>query len=75
MIARGNVVLITKVGNRRIETEELYYDPQQHKLWSTVKSVITEGASRVTTDGFTADDKFQNFTMKNTHGPVQGTRF
>jgi lipopolysaccharide assembly outer membrane protein LptD (OstA) len=72
MVARGNVVLVTKVGNRRIETEELFYDPQSHKLWSTVKTLMIEGGSRVTGDGFNADDKFDNVTIKNAHGRVEG---
>ncbi len=72
MVARGNVVLVTKVGNRRIETEELFYDPQSHKLWSTVKTLMIEGGSRVTGDGFNADDKFENVDIKNMKGRVEG---
>lgn len=73
MIARGNVVLVTVTEpRRRIETEELYYDPQQHKIWSNVKTVMTEGGSRVTGSGFNADDKFQNVRITGVTGRVGG---
>ena len=73
MIARGNVVLITTTGNRRIETEEFHYDPQTHRLWSDVRTVLTEPGSRVVGTGFTADDKFQNVSIKGASGRVSGT--
>jgi LPS export ABC transporter protein LptC len=75
MIARGNAVLVTTVGNRRIETEELHYDPSSHRIWSTVHTVLTEGGSRVTGQGFEADDKFQNFSITGMRGRVQGLKF
>jgi lipopolysaccharide export system protein LptC len=75
MIARGNAVLITTVGNRRIETEELHYDPTTHRLWSKVHTVMTEGGSRLTGAGFEADDKFQNFNITNMTGRVRGLKF
>jgi LPS export ABC transporter protein LptC len=74
MIARGNVVLITKVGNRRIETEELHYDPQTKRIWSEVKTLMIEGGSRITGDGFSADDKFTNVQVRNARGRVEGAK-
>jgi LPS export ABC transporter protein LptC len=74
MIARGNVVLVTTVGQRRIETEELHYDPQSHRLWSEVKTLMIEGGSRVTGDGFNADDKFSNVQVRNARGRVEGLK-
>ncbi len=73
MVARGNVILITKTGNKRIETEELFYDPQAHRLWSNVKTVMIEPGSRATGDGFTADDEFGNVQIKNLRGRVGGS--
>jgi LPS export ABC transporter protein LptC len=70
MIARGNVVLVTTKDSRRIETEELHYDPQTHQLWSEVQTLMVEGNSRVTGDGFNADDKFVNFKITNMRGRV-----
>ena len=75
MIARGHAVLVTK-GDKpaTIETEELNYDPQQHRLWSNVTSTITEGGSRVVGDGFTSDDKFVNKSITRPRGRVQTQR-
>jgi LPS export ABC transporter protein LptC len=75
MIARGTVVLVTTTGNRRIETEELHYDPQSHRLWSEKPTVLIEPGSRVTGTGFTADDKFQNVRITNPRGRVGGSGF
>jgi LPS export ABC transporter protein LptC len=75
MIARGTVVLVTTGATpRRIETEELHYDPETHKLWSTVKTLMVEGGSRITGDGFTADDKFENVSVTHPQGRVTGQR-
>jgi len=67
MIARGTVVLVT-ADKRRIETEELFYDPQTHRLWSNVQTVMIENGQRASGDGFTSDDKFQNLQVKNLRG-------
>lgn len=73
MIARGKAVLVTVGGQRkRIETEELHYDPQSHRLWSTVRTVMLDGNSRVTGSGFEADDKFTNVQIKGVTGRVGG---
>ena len=75
MVARGNVILVTTGATpRRIETEELHYDPETHKLWSTVKTLMVEGGSRITGDGFTADDKFENVSVTHPEGRVTGQR-
>jgi LPS export ABC transporter protein LptC len=69
MVARGNVVLITTKGKtRRIETEELFYEPQNKRIWSNVKTLMIEDGERATGDGFTADDQFQNIQIKNLRG-------
>jgi len=73
MIARGNVVLITNTG-RRIETEELHYDPNTKRIWSNVHTVLIENGKRSTGDGFTADDQFTNVTVRNPKGSVQGLK-
>ncbi|HSL69263.1 MAG TPA: LPS export ABC transporter periplasmic protein LptC [Longimicrobiales bacterium] len=75
MVARGSVVLVT-VGERpaRIETEELHYDPESHRIWSTVTTTMIEGGSRIVGDGFTADDKFENKSVTRPRGRVEGQR-
>ena len=65
MFAKGNVVVVTQNG-RRIMSEELFYNPQTHQVWSTKFTTIIEpNGTRQTTEGFRADDKFRNITGRN----------
>ncbi len=69
MVARGNVVMVMSKDGRRIETEELHYDPNAHRIWSTVKTVtVNSDGSRQTANSFESDDKFRNFTAKGARG-------
>lgn len=67
MVARGNVVLVTSDG-RRIETEELHYDPQSHRIWSDVRTVLIEGDQRIEGTGFRSDDQMQNLEVFGSTG-------
>jgi LPS export ABC transporter protein LptC len=60
MVARGNVILVTTEGNRRILTEELHYDPRTSRLWSDVHTVFYDDDSRMEGQGFRADDQMTN---------------
>ena len=73
MIARGNVVLVTNDG-RRIETEELNYDPQSKRIWSTRETTLIEPGSRIVGDGFEADETFTNYRITRPRGQVSGDR-
>ncbi|HEX6939131.1 MAG TPA: LPS export ABC transporter periplasmic protein LptC [Longimicrobiales bacterium] len=53
MVARGNVVLVT-VDGRRIETEELHYDPRQQRIWSDVRTVHIQNGARLEGESFEA---------------------
>ena len=55
MIARGNVVLVTTEGDRRVLTEELHYDPRPGRVWSDVHTVLIEGETRLEGAGFRAN--------------------
>ena len=56
MVARGNVVLITEGEERRLETEELHYDPRRGQIWSDVATVMYQGETRVEGTGFRANE-------------------
>jgi LPS export ABC transporter protein LptC len=56
MVARGNVVLVTTDGQKRLITEELHYDPSTRRLWSDVHTVFYDGDTRLEGAGFRADD-------------------
>ncbi len=68
MTARGNVVLVTADGDRRILTEELHYDPHQGRIWSDLPTVMFQGDSRVEGKGFRADDQMKNIEVFKSTG-------
>lgn len=74
MVARGNVVLVAQGTGDRIETQELHYDPNTHKVWSTVQTTRIQNGARTTGDGFTADDQFKNVEVMHPRGQVQGLK-
>ena len=75
MTARGNVVVRSLRERKTIETEELFYDPQNHRVWSNVRSVIINpDGSRQTVDSFSADDQFKTITGKGFSGSLSGIK-
>jgi LPS export ABC transporter protein LptC len=75
MTARGNVVLVTRGARpRTIETEELHYDPNTKRIWSTKATVMREGASTLRGSGFEADDQFVNVRVTNARSSGGGMR-
>jgi LPS export ABC transporter protein LptC len=75
MVARGDVVLITVEGGRRIETEELHYDPNTRRVWSDVATTVTEQGTVMRGHAFSADDGFRNVNVPGYRGPIPGVRF
>jgi LPS export ABC transporter protein LptC len=73
MIARGNVVLVTTDG-KRIETEELNYDPESRRIWSTRETTLIEPGSRIVGDGFEADETFTNYRITHPRGQINNDR-
>mgnify|MGYP001304221437 FL=1 len=59
LTARGNVVVHTVEGARRIETEVLNYDPRGDRIWSDVATTIHEEGRVVQGDGFEADGRMR----------------
>jgi LPS export ABC transporter protein LptC len=74
MVARGNVVLITVEEQRRIETEELHYDPSSRRIWSDLSTVMHTRDGPIRGTAFTADDGFVNVNITGYRGPVPGVR-
>lgn len=69
MIATGNVVLTILGDGRKIETEELHYDPETRRVWSDVETRMTEQDGTVSTvESFTADDQFTNVQSRGARG-------
>lgn len=71
-IARGSVVLITEgaEGPRRLETEELHFDPNIDQLWSPVPFVMHERGETSRGESFRSDSQFRNFTIQGARGSI-----
>jgi LPS export ABC transporter protein LptC len=71
-IARGSVVLITQGprGTRRLETEELHYDPTADRIWSPVPFVMREAGETSRGQSFNSDSEFRNFTIQGAQGSI-----
>lgn len=81
MVARGNVVLITSgpTGKRRLESEELHFDVNGDRIWSTKPFVLRDGGRITRGASFRSDTRFENLSIDQarTEGglPAGGIRF
>lgn len=76
MVARGNVLLVVHTDGRRIESQELYYDPQRDRLWSDSATVQTMPNGNVTRgSAFESDLDFNNVRIRDPRGTVTGIVF
>ncbi len=65
MVAEGNAVLVIAAGQRRIESSQLNYHPQQDRIWSDSATVMYEDQSIVEGSGFDADLDFDQVLVRN----------
>lgn len=67
MLAEGNAVLTTQGedGVRVLETEQLHFDVNGDRLWSTVPVVMREQGRELRGTSFESDGQFQNLTVQN----------
>jgi LPS export ABC transporter protein LptC len=72
MVARGEVVLTIPEGNRRVETEELNYDPSGDRIWSDSLTVMREAGTVTEGMGFSSDLDFRRLQVGP--GSIRGSR-
>lgn len=68
MVARGNVVLVSREQNRRLLTEELHYDPRTGRIWSDVHTVYYDGDTRMEGVGFRTDQRMHDVEVFQSTG-------
>ena len=76
-VARGNVVLITPSpsgGERRLETEELFFDVANDEIWSDQAFTLIEGGQTSSGTTFRSDSQFRTWevTGAQTEGTAEG---
>jgi LPS export ABC transporter protein LptC len=65
MSAFGDVVMIVPGEGRRLESEELHYDPRGDRIWSDSSFVMTmPGRAPIRGSSFTSDLEFRNFQAR-----------
>ena len=69
MHAIGNVVLILPGENRRVESGELYYNPNDGRIWSdSLTTYYNERGETTRGSCFNSDLEFKNLTVCNIRG-------
>ncbi len=68
LTAQGGVVLVVPLDGRRLETEELHYDPELQQLWSDSAFVMYEGTQTREGCSFRTDLSFQTFSVAGMAG-------
>ncbi len=73
MTARGDVVLVVHEDGRRIESQELHYDPNRDRIWSDSATVQILPDGTVTRgSAFESDLEFRNVRIRSIRGRVIG---
>lgn len=71
MIARGDVVLLIHQDSSKLETQELFYDPDLDRVWSDSTTVRTMANGSVTSgSAFESDMSFDNIRITGARGSV-----
>ncbi len=70
MWAEGDVILIIHTDGRRIETEELHYDPRADRIWSDTTTVLIEGGERFVGSSFESDLDFTDVLVRRGRGTI-----
>jgi hypothetical protein len=69
MVARGDVELLVHTDSSRIESQEIYYDPDSDRIWSDSATVRTLANGTVTRgSAFESDIEFTNVRILNVRG-------
>ena len=69
MVARGDVVLIVHADQSRLESQEIYYDPDLDRIWSDSATVQTLEDGTVTSgSSFESDMSFENVVIRDPRG-------
>lgn len=68
MQARGNVVLTIPDQARRIESEQLQYDPNRDRIWSDTFTVMIHQGQRSTGEAFESDLGFTSVKIFSARG-------
>ena len=67
MLAQNNVELVSS-DDKRLETEELFWDEKNNKIYTDKKVKITTGKEVIYGEGFTSNPDFTEYSITKIHG-------
>jgi len=70
MEARGNVIVRNEQKNEQLNTEQLTWDENNHRIYSTVKIKITSPDKVLYGDGIESNEDFSRYTIINPTGQM-----
>lgn len=69
-IAKNQIVLLNKIENRKLETEELIYDDKEQKIYSNKDVKITTPTEEIRGKGFISNASFTSWKIKQVEGVI-----
>ena len=67
MLAQNNVILISN-DDKKLETNELFWDENKNKIYTDKKVKITTGKEVIYGEGFTSTPDFKQYSITKIHG-------
>ncbi len=67
--ARGNVVA-TGSNGQKLETEQLFWDEKEDRIYSVVRSTMTDGEDVTIGEGFETNSAFDHYRIRGPRGQV-----
>ncbi len=67
-VVRGNVVIVNLEDKRRLQTEELFWNPKTKKIFTDKNVIIDKDGRRLMGKGLEAEEDFSTYQIKNLTG-------
>ncbi len=69
-VVRGNVIIENLKEQRKLHTEELYWNPKSQKIYTEKNVIIDQYGKRLMGKGLTAAQDFSTYQIKNLQGVI-----
>ena len=69
-VVRGNVVIVNLKDKRRLQTEELFWNPKTKKIYTEKNVIIDQQGRRLMGKGLDAEEDFSSYQIKNLVGVI-----
>jgi lipopolysaccharide export system protein LptC len=69
-LVRGNVVIVNLIEKRKLNTEELYWNPKTKKIYTEKNVIIDQYGKRLMGKGLEAEQDFSSYEIKDLKGII-----